>query len=462
MPHFKPLAGLHKALPERVAWISMEPSPGDSMPTILLTAFGTHGDLNPIIALAGSLAGFGARPIIGSSASYRSKVEACGIEFSAIAPDMPDLVNKPDIARRLLDSEEGTELLVKDFAMRHLRQALSDTLAAARGADALVASALSMATPMAAEILGKPWASAVLQPLAYLSPIDAPTLQPAMWLEPTRHWGAAGLRMRQLAYAAGRYKTRTWCREHAQLREELALAVEPEPLFFTAKSPWLSLAMFSPLLGRVRDDWPSSCVQTGFSIPRGSAGGNDENMPPSLRDFLKRCPNPIVFTLGTAAVHVADDFYSAGRAACERLGLPAVFLTGLDGQNKMNDLPDSMIRVPYAPHAELFPLAKAIVHSCGAGTCAQSLRSGRPVLATPWAHDQPDNARRLAALGVARVLPRDRLRPESMLSELQALLADPIISDKAASVGRLEQAMPDGSDAAARAILNKLNMPRQP
>lgn len=214
--------------------------------------------------------------------------------------------------------------------------------------------------------------------------------------------------------------------------------------------------MFSPLLGRVRDDWPSFCLQTGFSISNGSAGGREENMPDSLRDFLNRHPNPIVFTLGTAAVHAADDFYSAGRAACERLELPAVFLTGLDGQNNMDDLPNSMILAPYAPHAEIFPLAKAIVHSCGAGTCAQSLRSGRPVLATPWAHDQPDNARRLAALGVARALPRSRIRPDTLFSELEALMGDPIVADKAASAGRLERSMPDGADAAARAILNKL------
>jgi UDP:flavonoid glycosyltransferase YjiC (YdhE family) len=426
------------------------------MPTILLTAFGSHGDLNPMIALAGSLQRQGARAVIGSSASYQSKVEACGIEFRAIAPDMPDFAKNPDLARRLLDSSKGAEMLVKNFAMTHLRQALSDTLAAAQGVDALVASALSIATPMAAEILGKPWASAVLQPLAYLSPIDAPTLQPAMWLEPTRSWGAAGLLMRQCAYAVGRFKTRSWCTEHARLRTELSLSREPEPLFLTAKSPWLSLAMFSPLLARACDDWPSSCVQSGFCIPKGPSGGSAESMPATLLEFLNRHPHPIVFTLGTAAVHWADDFYSSGRMACEVLGLPAIFLSGLDGQNQMGHLSNTMIRVPYAPHSEIFPLAQAIVHSCGAGTCAQSLRSGRPVLATPWAHDQPDNARRLAALGVARVLPRNNINAQSMRVALQSLLNDPIVADKAASVGRLERSLPDGADVAAHAILKKL------
>jgi UDP:flavonoid glycosyltransferase YjiC (YdhE family) len=49
------------------------------------------------------------------------------------------------------------------------------------------------------------------------------------------------------------------------------------------------------------------------------------------------------------------------------------------------------------------------------------MRSGRPQLITPAGFDQPDNARRAAALGLGRVLPFrkvDALRLSSLLDEL--------------------------------------------
>ena len=57
-----------------------------------------------------------------------------------------------------------------------------------------------------------------------------------------------------------------------------------------------------------------------------------------------------------------------------------------------------------APHQLLFPRAAAVVHPGGAGTLAQALRAGRPMLVVPHAHDQPDNAARATRLGVARTV----------------------------------------------------------
>jgi UDP:flavonoid glycosyltransferase YjiC (YdhE family) len=50
-----------------------------------------------------------------------------------------------------------------------------------------------------------------------------------------------------------------------------------------------------------------------------------------------------------------------------------------------------------------------VVHQAGIGTLAQALRAGRPQVILPVAFDQPDNARRAAALGVGRVLPFEKV-----------------------------------------------------
>ena len=50
------------------------------------------------------------------------------------------------------------------------------------------------------------------------------------------------------------------------------------------------------------------------------------------------------------------------------------------------------------------PRVRAVAHQCGIGTLSHTLRAGVPSVACPFAFDQPNNARRLEALGVAEVV----------------------------------------------------------
>jgi UDP:flavonoid glycosyltransferase YjiC (YdhE family) len=90
----------------------------------------------------------------------------------------------------------------------------------------------------------------------------------------------------------------------------------------------------------------------------------------------------------------------------------------------------------YAPYSELFPRAVAVVHQGGIGTTAQALRAGRPMLVTPFSHDQPDNAARMERLGAARVLALKNYRAETVARELQALLETNKYADSAMRAAR--------------------------
>ena len=65
------------------------------------------------------------------------------------------------------------------------------------------------------------------------------------------------------------------------------------------------------------------------------------------------------------------------------------------------------------------------------------MRSGKPVLILPHAHDQFDNAARIVRLGCGRVLPRPRYNAESAIRELRTLLDNPIYAASAARVGEI-------------------------
>ncbi len=104
----------------------------------------------------------------------------------------------------------------------------------------------------------------------------------------------------------------------------------------------------------------------------------------------------MVFTLGSAAVLAAGDFYEVSAKAALRLGIRAVLLIGTDPRNRLQQaLPDSICVAEYAPYSALFSRASLVVHQGGVGTTAQCLRAGKPMLIMPYSHDQPDNARRM-------------------------------------------------------------------
>ncbi len=158
-----------------------------------------------------------------------------------------------------------------------------------------------------------------------------------------------------------------------------------------------------------------------------------------------------MFTLGSSAVGAAGRFYHESAAAAARLGMRAVLLTGGIEQNRPDGaLPDSLLLVDRAPHQRLFPHAAAVVHQCGAGTLGQALRSGKPMLCVPYAHDQPDNAFRLTKLGVARTLRPKTYQATRVAAEIERLL-QPRYQQRAAEVATIVR-REGGADAAALVI----------
>ena len=176
-------------------------------------------------------------------------------------------------------------------------------------------------------------------------------------------------------------------------------------------------------------------------------------LPPEVARFVADGTPPIVFTLGSAAVHLARDFYTHAVRAAQSLNRRAVLLLGKNPPP--SDLPSSILPWDYLPFGQIFPHAVALVHQGGVGTTAQALRSGRPMLVMPFAHDQFDNAARVTRLGVARRIAREKFTAESAARELGALLADPSIAETAANVGariRAEHGVEATGDAIERAL----------
>jgi UDP:flavonoid glycosyltransferase YjiC (YdhE family) len=413
---------------------------------IVLSTFGSLGDLNPYLGIALGLKSRGHAPVVATSGFYREYVEGAGVGFHPVRPDLS--TDDRETIRRIMDPKEGLEFLVRGVMLSRLRESYLDMEEALRGASLLVTHPLSFAGRVAAEKLRIPWVSTVLAPASFLSEWDPPVLPELSFLRNLRVLGPAVNR-----WIYGRLPnlyTRKWVDPVRRLREELGLPAGRNPLFEGQHSPDLVLALFSPVFATPQKDWPDRTVVTGFvTCDRDPYG---EGMNEKLDRFLGEGPPPIVFTLGSSAVFEAGNFYRESAKAASALGRRAVLLVGKDLAHDLPDpLPGGVAAFPYAPYSEIFPRCAALVHSGGIGTVAQAMRAGKPSLAVYYGFDQPDNAARMARLGTGKAVPAKRYTADLAASLLREILENPVYADRASSVGDRVRAE-DGAGTACSSI----------
>lgn len=395
---------------------------------IVLSTFGSFGDIHPYMAIAMELRRRGHHPVIATSELYREKMEAAGFEFIPVRPHIPPpQEQEAEMMEKVMEPRTGSGFLLNEMLFPFVRGSYEDLLQALVGADLLLTHPISFAGPLVAQKTGIPWVSSVLAPASFLSAYDPPVPPFWSWM---RHVQILGPRFVAAFFKQAKklYKNDTY----TELRDQLGLPDRGNPVFEGQHSPDLVLALFSKLFAQPQPDWPPQTRVTGFAFYDGS---HEQEMPAQLVDFLDSGPAPIIFTLGTSAVWVARDFYRESIAAAKLLGRRAVLLIG-DERNRLEEsLPPEIVAVDYAPFESLLERGCAMVHHGGVGTTSQGLRAGIPTLIVPFAFDQPDNAAHAARLGTSRTLHRKTYLANRVANELEALLTMREYSQKAKEVG---------------------------
>lgn len=396
------------------------------MSRIVISTFGSYGDVNPYVGLALELRRRGHRPLLAMPAVYRAAIEGEGLEFHAVRPDL----NPDDTAliQRIMDPARGTEAIFGEIVVPSLRATFDDLRVICADADLVITHPAALVGPIVAQALGRPWASTVLAPMSLFSVTDPVVPPPAPWVHGLLTRSRA---LSRLFVCLADRVTRQWARPVQRFRESLGLEAGGNPILAGQHSAHLVLALFSRVLAEPQPDWPPNTCLAGPVLYNGP--GSPE-VSAEIEAFLEAGPPPIVFTLGSSAVEAAGSFYDIGAEAVRRLGQRAVMLVGRHAHNRPRLADDRILAVDYAPHAALFPRAAAVVHQGGAGTTHQALAGGRPMLVVPYAHDQPDNAWRVTRLGVARTLYPKRYTVGAVTRELRALLEDERYARRASDV----------------------------
>ncbi|MGD1953439.1 MAG: glycosyltransferase [Leptolyngbyaceae cyanobacterium] len=415
------------------------------MSRIILTTWGSLGDLHPIVALCLGLRDRGHDIVLATTEDYRTKVESLGLEFHAIRPALPV---DPQMVERCMNPKTGPKTVLKDIILDNVRATYDDLMVVAKTADFLVAHEIVYAAPLVAEVLNLRWASCALAPATFFSAYEPIVISAYPTLAKLHHLGPA---INSWVVKLAKFATRSWGTPLYKLRKELGVSPIQNPIVGNDKySPYSVLALFSSVLGCPQPDWPSNVLMTGFTF---YDGNREQHITPELESFLNSGDPPVVFTLGSAAVNAPGDFYAESVRAAIKLDRRAVLLLGKN--SPPTNLPASIFACDYAPYSKLFPRACAIVHQGGIGTTAQALRAGRPTLIVPYTLDQPDNAARVQRLGTSRTIMREQYLVPKIVKELSELIETPSYVAKSAELGRIVRTE-SGVNAACDAIEKQL------
>lgn len=399
---------------------------------IVIATVGSLGDLFPFLAVGQALQAAGHRITVATHAIHQQAIEQAGLVF-ADASGMAEPEDREAFTAQAFDRWHGPRFVVHDFAAIDVRQSYEKLAPIVAQADVLITTTLAFAGQILGEQRGRDrslhWLSAVLAPAGFLSAYDPPATGVAVL---DRFFRASPARGRWLQRIARRV-TDGWTAPVREFRRSLGLPeTSPlgDPFHQGQHAPEGVLALFSPLLGQPQPDWPRNVHLTGFARYAQPAP-----IDPSLASFLDAGEAPLVFTLGSTAVHMGTEFLRASLATALRLKQRAVLLTGSSAMraNLPVVLPPTILAIDYAPHAALFPRASIVVHHGGVGTSSEALYAGKPMLVVPYGFDQPDNAARLKRLGVAEVLPAARYRTDRATFLMKQLLGSSGYADQAAA-----------------------------
>ena len=148
-----------------------------------------------------------------------------------------------------------------------------------------------------------------------------------------------------------------------------------------------------------------------------------EAAPPWLK--RQRDVPTVYFTLGTVYNMESGDLFQRVLAGLRDLPINLIVAVGRDRDpDELGTQPANVHVERFIPHAALLPHCDLVVSHAGSGSVLGALAHGLPMVLIPIGADQPLNAARCQALGVAAVLDAMSATPEMVRTAVSRVLAD--------------------------------------
>ncbi len=346
--------------------VSRNPGRGaGGVPRIIAVTHGTDGDVMPFVRLGSELRRGGHEVTLITHAPYRAA--AAGLDFTAIDTAEQYARHQADTAQ-LMDTRGGLGWLAFYERNGLFEQLAFEVKAIAErhdpGRTVLVGrhtSALSVR--FAAELLGCPVAWVAVSPIQVM-----------------------GARL-----AAHMYATEL-AEGFQSVRDDLGLPPISDWYGWFAGAT-MDIGLWPRWFDQAGAKSPARFELAGFAVPDAASRGAFS--PEVVAD------RPILISGGTGRM-LNEAFYPSALKAVG--GLPAVVVTPYP-ELLPDPLPEGVRWFDRLPFDQVVPKVRAVVHHGGIGTLTRALMAGTPQLVLADGADRPDNAARLAKLGLAKWLP---------------------------------------------------------
>ena len=388
---------------------------------ILFVPFGSEGDVNPLLWLAEGMAARGHEPTFLITPHYGRLVQRRGFSWVPVGTEEEFVRFARD--PRLWHNAQGTKMVVQGM-LETLPVYREGFATAGSDFDVVVLSTMAMGAASVAESIGLPRVTLHLQPALFRSVYDCPVfMEQLAWLPRSPRWVKRGFfsLVDVVLWEAAR-KTLNAFRKGLDLPPLGDFYAEA---FHGAEGV---AALFPDWFAAPQPDWPPKVRQFGFPI----SIGPPRPLPENLEAFLGSGEPPIAWTHGSANFDI-QHFQSRALEVSQELKLRCLLIS-LDPPQE--PLPAGTFHIAHARFEDLFPRCRAVVHHGGIGTTTKCIIAGAPQLIIPRSHDQPDNASRVAKLGIGKALSYRKIDRAG----LSATLSDLIASKRAASRSKEFQA----------------------
>lgn len=393
---------------------------------ILITTFGTRGDIQPFIALGIGLKDAGHAVAICTSEGYRSFVEEHHLDYVFMKNELLQL------SQDILDGTDGfhgTLRAIKKIpaAMRNM---MDDEWNAAITfePDLIIYHTKCLGSLHVAEKLHIPAIASI----------------PLPFYTPTREFPVpfmSGIRLgpwfNLLSYKIMGLSSGMYIKATNDFRSRV-LGLPPlrrfPDLFTRADGSQVPLLYpYSPHVLPVPDDFPSHAHVTGYWFLSQAAGWQPD---PGLESFLESGPPPVYVGFGSMGGKGGEKRASLVIDALKKSGQRGLIATGWGGI-KASNVPDDLYVIDAVPHDWLFPRVSTVVHHGGAGTTAAGMRAGKATIVCPFLGDQPFWGRIVKQVGVGpKPIPQSQLTADRLAEAIHIASRDTEMQQRAEELGR--------------------------
>jgi vancomycin aglycone glucosyltransferase len=407
---------------------------------VLLSTYGSRGDVEPMAALAVELQALGVEAVVSvpPDKEFADLLARAGVPLAPAFMPIRQWVGERAKPASTADFHKlASDMMAAQF------DALS---AAAEGCDAIVATGLFPSASTARSV-------AELASLAYRHVTFCPLFLPSHHHRPFPYPGhplpTEVTDNRELWDFNARTMNALFGEALAMHRASVGLppVANARDHVFTDKP----LLASDPVLWPWRQTGLCDAVQTGaWILP------DRRPLPAELVAFLEAGEPPIYIGFGSMFMQSARDAARVAIKAVRAQGRRAVVLQGWADLALDDDRGDCFITGDVNQQV-LFPRMAAVMHHGGAGTTTAAARSGVPQVIVPQIVDQPFWAGRVAGLGIGAAHDGPTPSFDSLAAAVAMALA-PDTGARAAALARTVRA--DGAAVAARLVLDTIDRDR--